>query len=248
MLNKTPIREGEVHLWYASLSTLDSHFNDLRSFLTEEELQRANRLRIPPKRKEFILGRGLLRYVLSLYAERPPAQILIEKNEAGKPYLPNSSRHFNISHSNNWWICGVTASSQLGVDIQEVYPVATPDYVGNYFLSEQEKALLSALPISSKWDLFFTLWARKEAYLKCLGTGFHVSPTLFSLASSTYRFQVTCNTTPPKGKRRLWTILDLPSPSGYKTALALEGELSQLKTIPVGRVQLSTFLQKHIQG
>ena len=75
----------------------------------------------------------------------------------GKPLLPGR-REFSISHSGTLAVIAL-ADVPVGADIQQVRPV--PDAVPRRVLSPEER---------ENGD-FFALWTRKEAVLKCLGTG-----------------------------------------------------------------------------
>ena len=83
-------------------------------------------------------------------------------NEYGKPYLKNNEIYFNISHSNEYTILGIS-SSEIGVDIEKIRPIK--ENVINKVCTDDEKKLI-------KNDKDFTLiWVKKESYVKWVGMG-----------------------------------------------------------------------------
>ena len=83
-------------------------------------------------------------------------------NEYGKPYLKNNEIYFNISHSKEYTILGIS-SSEIGVDIEEIKPIR--ENVVNKVCTDDEKKLI-------KNDEDFTLiWVKKESYVKWNGMG-----------------------------------------------------------------------------
>ena len=83
-------------------------------------------------------------------------------NEYGKPYLKNNEIYFNISHSKEYTILGIS-SSEIGVDIEEIKPIR--ENVINKVGTDDEKKLI-------KNDEDFTLiWVKKESYVKWNGMG-----------------------------------------------------------------------------
>ena len=75
----------------------------------------------------------------------------------GKPLLPGG-REFCLSHSGTLAVIALD-DAPVGADVQQVRPV--PEAVLRRVLSPAER----------ETGDFFALWTRKEAVLKCLGTG-----------------------------------------------------------------------------
>lgn len=82
-----------------------------------------------------------------------------------KPFIANGPA-FNITHSGD--IVAVAFSDQsIGIDIEKISDV---DVQGlSTYLHHQEKIYIDRA--SDKQDAFFTIWAKKEAYLKATGKG-----------------------------------------------------------------------------
>src|SRR5262245_1928707 len=91
----------EVYLWYFSLNFQER--SALESFLSPDELKRANRFHFMVDRDRFVKSRGLLRKLLGSYLKTEPQKISFSYGVWGKPYL--NGIHFNISHSKDELIC-----------------------------------------------------------------------------------------------------------------------------------------------
>lgn len=95
------------------------------------------------------------------------AGIQVERTSTGKPYLKSSASDrgeqvfFNLSHSGDYVAC-VLSDKEVGMDLQEE-KAKVPD-LNRRLLNERE------MPPESAQD-FYRLWAVKEAYVKCTGTG-----------------------------------------------------------------------------
>jgi 4'-phosphopantetheinyl transferase len=70
---------------------------------------------------------------------------------------------------------------------------------------------------------FFTVWTRKEAFIKALGDG---------LQRPRDSFTVTCRRARVAARRAGWTLRDVPVPPGYLAALAVEGEAASARVLP----------------
>ena len=89
-------------------------------------------------------------------------------NEYRRPYF-DSSIDFNIAHSGNIVICGMTDEGQIGVDIEQVSQLDFNDFTD--FFTKNEWHYINNHP--DKFDGFYNFWTKKEAVLKAIGSGFH---------------------------------------------------------------------------
>ena len=81
----------------------------------------------------------------------------------GKPHFGTKNVHFNNSHSGTKVLC-VASNNNVGCDIEEI---KKPNFaLAKRFFTKQEKRM-----IGLNKSLFYKVWTRKEAILKCLGLG-----------------------------------------------------------------------------
>ncbi|MBE01052.1 MAG: hypothetical protein CMQ31_06390, partial [Gammaproteobacteria bacterium] len=107
-------KSTQIHLWIADLDYFD--FFEVQSesaaWLSGNEIGRLNHYRSSTRRKQFLLGRVLLRVVLSKYAEVAPETWKFQTNSHGKLFLDPSHGlpiFFNLSHADNRVIIAVSS-------------------------------------------------------------------------------------------------------------------------------------------
>lgn len=168
-------RQGEVHIWVASL---DAPANGGRSLevLSPAELERASRFLRRRDGHRWAYSRALLRMLLGGYLEADPRSLRFRAGTHGKPELEQPHRlptlDFNMSHSHGLALYAVASSVEVGIDVEVV------GQAGRDFVAIAERALgkdaaerLRELEGQPRERLFLQLWTRNEAQLKCLGVG-----------------------------------------------------------------------------
>jgi len=169
------LEKHEVHVWRAALDDLRACLDNLSEILSDDEQERAKRYRFRKDRERFVLARGLLRRILSRYADLSPKQLKFDYNAYGKPDLKEElNRHelrFNVSHSGGLALYAVTCGRALGVDVERIRAEFCDEQIAEQFFSPAEVAALRALPASLQPQAFFNCWTRKEAYIKARGKG-----------------------------------------------------------------------------
>ena len=130
------------------------------SELSRERAEKAVRYKMADDRKRSISA-GLL---LSRFL--PDTRI--HTDEFGKPRA-ESGVCFNLSHSGDYAVLAV-ADNEIGVDIERARDI-TALKMGKIVFCENEMELLEKSGGNTR--LFFDLWTKKEALLKCMGKGFH---------------------------------------------------------------------------
>ena len=184
--NKRSLSDDEVDVWRVSLAPLGSMVNDFRDHLSGQENDRAEKFKFHKDRKRHVLTHGLLRVILSLYANVAPEELKFTENRYGKPELVHPSGlslTFNLSHSHERALIGIARGRQIGVDIEYVKNDFEWQEIIERFFSPREVEMINALPKNLQLRAFFTCWTRKEAYVKATGMGlslplkeFDVSP------------------------------------------------------------------------
>ena len=107
-----------------------------------------------------------------MYLTEDPNDLSINYTPAGKPFLPDTELQFNLSHSKDFLLCGISLTNQIGIDIQEIYPISSLDRIINNYFSPTEIQYLRSLPSREEYqEHFFAIWTAKEAYLKAVGDG-----------------------------------------------------------------------------
>jgi 4'-phosphopantetheinyl transferase len=162
-----------VHIWRACLDQSLEQIQHYSSVLSADEQQRAERFRFERDRHRFIASRGILRSILSNYLNLPPAQIQFSYGDRGKPFLrvPVADLSFNLSHSQDWFVCAVIKGCQVGIDVEFSRPLSDLEQLTRRFFAPQEHQAIMALPPEEQATVFLHYWTAKEALLKAIGEG-----------------------------------------------------------------------------
>lgn len=95
--------------------------------------------------------------------QTPHGKLELTQNSHGKS---ESNIHFNLSHSGGY-IAAVVADCPVGIDV-ETKSDLDGRVAKRFFSGEEQQAILAA---EDPQLAFRRIWTRKEAYVKCTGTG-----------------------------------------------------------------------------
>jgi 4'-phosphopantetheinyl transferase len=166
-----------VDVWIADL---DAPMSELaQSILSADERMRAGRFRFDVHRHRYMQCRSLLRLRLAETVGIDAATIAFRYGEHGKPELDDV--HFNVSHSDNLAVIAVSRDEPVGIDVERIAPKHDLLALARTAFSRAECEALSAMHAEEQTAAFFRTWARKEAYLKLLGTGFALPSDSFTV-------------------------------------------------------------------
>ena len=209
----TPPSPQDVHVWEWDLDVCAGDFDRHWEMLSEEERERANKFRFERHRRRYVAGRGELRRLLSRYLGLAPSAITLRYGSDGKPFCatqpPEWRICFNLSHSENEAALAISNGFEVGIDVEQFRPIE--ESLPLEVFSTRERAQFTALPDAERQNVFFESWARKEACLKALGTGFILPPTHFE-----FDLSIRGDTTPrfvggEAEEAAHWRICALPS-------------------------------------
>jgi 4'-phosphopantetheinyl transferase len=209
-----------LHLWYATLDEFNP--DSVKSVLSPDEQSKALRFIFDSDRDRYIVGRGILRLLLSAYNKMKPEDIHFQYGSHGKPSLSGPIR-FNVSHSEAMILYAVAHEREVGVDVEFIRPLAEQDALVEEYLTVNEQFQLRALPYRQQLEGFLTCWTQKEAYLKACGIG------LVDALNRVDLTQISAGESP-------WWIHNLTptlSCPGYVCALAIEGSQPDLVITPI---------------
>lgn len=141
-------------------------------------------------RQNSLTGKLLLKYGLqTLYSPSKHIES-IEISPFGKPFIPNSNAHFNISHSESCSVCVFNLSDigfnnspdigDIGVDIEALKPVEFKDFFSVFTNEEKNLITNSTTPLRS----FYEIWTRKESVVKAQGKGLSTPLNTFCVSKS----------------------------------------------------------------
>jgi 4'-phosphopantetheinyl transferase len=173
--NKLSFLKNDCHIWFIDIDN-DTYIQSLKyiDLLSNREINNFYSFRFQEDQERFIISHIALRKIISIYTDIPMPLIRFEYNGYGKPYLLNDipfSLFFNLSHANNKAIIAIN-NSEIGADIEyiknslDIYELAK-----NTFSNFEYQDFLMIKSYDKKLKYFYTIWTKKEAYLKALSIG-----------------------------------------------------------------------------
>jgi 4'-phosphopantetheinyl transferase len=168
--------DREVHLWVARLEASESNFAQAFSWLSPDEVERADRFRFEKHRSAFVLGRAVLRGLVASYSRIAPEEASFTYGPKGKPALAgiDCALRFNVSNSGDLAAYAFTLDCEIGVDVEHRRRLLEIEGIARRFFAADEVAELMGLPEAARPEGFFNCWTRKEAYIKAVGDGLSV--------------------------------------------------------------------------
>jgi len=165
-----------------------------------------------------------LRETLAAYLGIESGDLCIERDAAGKPRLADGALQFNLSHSGETLLIGLSRAQALGVDIEHGARRRPWLEIAHRYFTAEETAALATLPADERARGFLDLWSAKEAVLKAIGRGiaFGLDRVGFGLdaAGATRRLVHLAD---EAGKPEQWQVVRLSPLSGVTGALAWRG-------------------------
>ena len=220
---------GQIDVWLLSTRVTAADQDVYDGVLSPDERRRAQGYVRDADRLRSIVGRGGLRWILSQYTGTPPGDLDFARTPYGKPFLsaPATGPAFNLSHSGDHVLFGVTAGSPCGVDVEQVRAMPDAESIAERSFCPREIAWLKR-PGSS----FLRLWAAKEAVVKALGQGLSLDLTAVDVTDVVSKGASRPSFGPHLSNQGEIWLRELDLGSGYAAAVAVLGPQHVLRLCP----------------
>ena len=227
---------GEVHVHRFGLDREKKDRARLHRYLSHEEMGRADRLLNQLACHRFVVGRGMLREILSGYLELDPGSLRITAGRHGKPELSAEQRQsglcFNLSHADGLALLAVSGHCELGIDLERQQDDLPFQGMAAQFFSCREQAELFRLPPGPlQLGAFYRCWTRKEAYLKGCGSGFYQPADSFDVSLLPGQPPALLEHRTNQDEPASWRLMDITVPDGFYATLAVKGEVPVIRNI-----------------
>jgi 4'-phosphopantetheinyl transferase len=213
----------EAHIWRGSLDQPADVIAELAPLLSQDEYQRAMRYYRPVDRDRFIVGRGILRKIMSVYLALPPGQLRFTYNEYGKPAVSDDQNDraldFNLSHSAELILCAVARGRVVGIDIEYIREDFATLEIAEHFFSKDEVTALKSLPADQRTRGFFNCWSRKEAFIKAKGMGVSYPLDRFTVSLAPGEPPALLKIDDDEREVARWKMYELKPGAGYAAAM-----------------------------
>jgi 4'-phosphopantetheinyl transferase len=235
-----PVELGgrDVHLWVARLEASENNFARAFSWLSPDELKRAERFRFERHYRAFVLGRAVLRALVASYLRIAPTEASFTYGPKGKPALLDAPcpLSFNVSNSGDLAAYAFTLDCELGVDVEYRRRLVEIEGIARRFFAPDEVAELMGLSEGDRPEGFFNCWTRKEAYIKAVGEGLSVPLDSFqvTLQPGIAARMVALDGSTSAAER--WTLRAFTPAPDYAGAIAYQDRERPLTAHPLATV------------
>lgn len=215
------LSDKKIHVFLLRLNLFDC--NEFLPYLSEDEHERANKLKVEEKKQQFIITRGALRKFLSNSLKKTAEKIVFSYGEHKKPYIEeqynNKSVEFNISHSGGYALVALTLNNKIGVDVEKMNHNIDYKSLSFRFFSDKEKEELRCLDKDKQLDAFYRAWVRKESFIKATEKGIAYGLDRFSVSmAENKKSKVDIDSSDLINEQ--WHCYDLMNIDNYKMSLA----------------------------
>jgi len=215
------LSEDHIDVWLCDLKQLSHEINNFYSILSEDERERADKLKVEDKKQQYIITKGVLRQRLGLLTNIEPEYFVFEHLEHGKPVLVNDARYadikFNVSHSHDFALIAIALKQNIGIDIEKINHDSKHDELVARFFSKAEQTEFQTIPDANKARAFCACWTRKEAFIKAVGDGVNYGLDKFDVTVDTDKQAPEINLHKPS--EETWSAINLPVDDDYMACL-----------------------------
>lgn len=229
--NDLRLLDNEAHIWRANLNLPAAQVAQLGQLLAPDEQERAQRFYLDCHRRRYIVGRGLLRKVLSKYLGIDPRSVEFNYSPRGKMSLnrqPGFGKlFFNLTHSHELIMYSIAPCPFVGIDLERIRLVAKIDDMARRYFFPNEYDKIKEIPSDKKSEFFFIYWTCKEAYLKATGVGLaDLEKVEVLMHGQGISLQIVDESVHNVEE---WFVQQIQPRDGYVAALVLSGRQWQLK-------------------
>lgn len=168
------------------------NWESLTAYLTQDELQRAARFVREADARSYIIAHAQLRRLLAQHLGCDVGAVVIATNPQGKPFIvhPEQEVHFNMSHSGQYALIGISDHSAIGVDIERLSDKRDFHAIAQRFFTQQEYLYILSQTDKNQALAFSSLdiqgsvregnWSRFVIWLRCFFSGVRTTALGFS--------------------------------------------------------------------
>lgn len=167
--------KNQIDVWAVEIPRFYENETYFYALLSEAEKKRANAFVTAQLKSRYTISQSILRLLLAEYVSLEPEQIVYSFGTHRKPYLATNplELHFNLSHSNDMALIGLSYIDEVGVDIEKLNPKTLEKELEKSVMCDNELEIFRNIPLESKTEAFFSLWTHKESLLKLVGLGLY---------------------------------------------------------------------------
>lgn len=171
-------------IWLLDIQRVpESALIDFEQRLAASEARRYANFARPQRKRQFLIGRMLLRLAISNMMKVPVDAIAVLDLAGSAPKLwiadaQSAAPSFSISHSGNWVGCALSTEVMLGFDIEVNNPDRDVVALSQTAFQHDERCWLMRRPDAERIAAFYRLWSTREALYKLMSSLGREMPSL----------------------------------------------------------------------
>ena len=227
-----------VYLWFTFVEDIQDEklLSEYRRLLPASELEKLERYRFDKHRKRYLVGRALIRTILSRCTGLEAKQIAFSREDQGRPFLlpfgTSPPPEFNISYTDGLVAAAQSLECRVGIDVENSSREIDCLEIAERYFSSAEYTELEQLPEPLLKERFFELWTLKEAYVKAQGRGLHIPLDEVSFHLRNANSDPAKSTSVVTDDGRQWQFRTLKPSDRHKAALCVRRRaMSPLRVI-----------------
>ncbi|WP_212112461.1 4'-phosphopantetheinyl transferase family protein [Bartonella queenslandensis] len=225
----------KIQIWYSPLAKIDQQlYLRYLALLSPCEHKRFRQFKAKSAQNEYLVGRVLLRTILSKMAPIAPQEWQFISNKYGRPEITPTQKwavlglNFNISHSCGLVVLAISNDCCIGIDVEAITrPINAKELAYRCFTST-EANFICDVNGKKRLERFYTIWILKEAYSKALGLGLSLPFDSFSFDLSETQHNII-KLTSQHPSSALWRFARWKIKSNHQIALAILPQHSSFK-------------------
>jgi 4'-phosphopantetheinyl transferase len=226
------LSDHAVHIWLVDLDVSDDMLCQYAGLLSSVEKERAARFFFEQHRQHYVAAHGILRILLGHYLQTDQVDVPLAAMKNGKPVVakPLSSQRisFNLSHSDERALVGITSMRPIGVDIEKVRQIPEMSHIISHHFSAAEQALMEALTDAERLRQFYRCWVKKEALVKAQGGGLGALSASVTEKQEKNGMIMLTTLDGDTGSHDDWTLKYLEPGEGWAAAVVVQGDNIQV--------------------
>ena len=164
---------NETLVFFADVNLLNETLKlEQKRCLSDDEMERYQRFKIPQFANNFFLFHTLKRQILGAILGIEPARVQFSVTKYGKPYLTNSTPDLRINYSHSSHYFALAASQvEVGIDIESHEKVILDclTIAKRYLMNSDYESLQMIQDTKQRSREFYAVWNRYESTAKLLG-------------------------------------------------------------------------------
>jgi len=216
----------EVQVWLAAVPADEAYLTAMAGLLGPDERARAERFTAAGARRQYVLGRAVLRQLLGYCLDVGPETLEFGSTPRGKPFLTFPcgvlDLRFNLSHTRSLVAIALARGREVGADIERTDDVTDMSPLAARIFSPRDHLVWSGLPAAHRREAFFNAWTRKEAYLKATGEGLTDDLPAIRVTFVPGKEPEWVGLPGGPEDERKWLISGIPLPPDYAGAVVIE--------------------------